>query len=170
MLVQEYIAEVLDPQPSGEWEEEMRKAFTTGCTSEDEGDAVGVDIDDVTGSHNFDGELDADEQDQDDGDASGGKSSSRNDSEGPDDKKESNDDSSSTSPRSPVEDEVPEDCWAISDHLLNGRRVPQTFQADKSPDHIPFDLVSDDDDPIESSSDKSIPSDDPEDPSAENFD
>ncbi|KAF8806078.1 hypothetical protein BYT27DRAFT_7191380 [Phlegmacium glaucopus] len=36
MLIQEYIVDVLDPQPSGEWEEEMRKAFTTGHTSEDE--------------------------------------------------------------------------------------------------------------------------------------
>ena len=43
MLVQEYIAEVLDPQPPSEWEEEMHKAFTT---SGDE-DASGADTDDA---------------------------------------------------------------------------------------------------------------------------
>jgi len=80
MLVQEYIAEVLDPQPPAEWKEEMHQAFTAGCTSEDPGDAASVDIDDTAGSDSDD-EVDLDEQDQDNGDASEGESSSRTDSE-----------------------------------------------------------------------------------------
>jgi len=58
MLVQEYIAEALDPQPPGEWDEEILKAFTAECTSEDEGDATDADID----GSDSNAEIDSDEQ------------------------------------------------------------------------------------------------------------
>ena len=52
MLVQEYIAEALDPQPPGDWDEEILNAFTVNCTSED----------DMDGSDNS-AEIDSDEHD-----------------------------------------------------------------------------------------------------------
>ena len=67
MLVQEYIAQVLDTQPPDEWKEDMHKAFTTGCTTEDEEEAAGVDSDDTPGHVGSDSDAEiSDEQDDDD--------------------------------------------------------------------------------------------------------
>lgn len=44
MLIQEYIAEALDPQPSGEWDQEIFKAFTADCAREDEEDLDTTDV------------------------------------------------------------------------------------------------------------------------------
>ena len=154
MLVQEYIAEILDHQAPGEWEEEMRKAFSNERTSGDEEDTMDFDIDDLTGDDgsDSDSEIGSDEQDHDHGESSlRGKSEDSEDSDG---------DSLSTSLQSPGEVKIDPHSgwlggpWEIPDRSLAERKVSRTL----SPD-----LGLDEDDPIESSSDEIIRSSNAED-------